>query len=327
MNVAFFVRHFTERGTEVAVYDYAHHNEATLNNKSFIICFTQTAQQKMNFPTERCSYDKFKQRFQIIEINQMTDMPQVIQTYNLAFFYTLTYGGGNDIYQFNNKTLWGKCKTVKHCVFNTTYPESDAYIGIADFLNTKYNTNVPIIPHIVELPLSDAHLRDELRIPKDAVVYGRHGGSTEFNIQFVHAAIKEHVNSDDRCWFLFMNTQPFYHHPRIIYLNKNVDLAFKVKFINTCDAMIHARQMGEIFPMSIAEFSIKNKPVLTCPVGDVGQIEILGEKAVVYTSKDELLHLFKNIRPILASRTDWNAHAMYTPEYVMNLFKTLVFEK
>ena len=27
MNVGFFVRHFTERGTEIAIYDYADNNE------------------------------------------------------------------------------------------------------------------------------------------------------------------------------------------------------------------------------------------------------------------------------------------------------------
>ncbi len=27
MNVTFFVRHFSERGTEVAIYDYAKYNE------------------------------------------------------------------------------------------------------------------------------------------------------------------------------------------------------------------------------------------------------------------------------------------------------------
>ena len=59
MNIAFFVRHFTERGTEVAIYDYAKYNEEILNNKSYIICFTPETQKKINFPPERYSYDKF----------------------------------------------------------------------------------------------------------------------------------------------------------------------------------------------------------------------------------------------------------------------------
>lgn len=83
MNIAFFVRHFTERGTEVAVYDYAKYNEEILNNKSYIICFTESKQRELGVPMERHSYDKFKQRFPIIEINHMYEMQQIIQQYHL----------------------------------------------------------------------------------------------------------------------------------------------------------------------------------------------------------------------------------------------------
>ena len=48
MNIGFFVRHFTERGTEVSVYDYAKYNEQILNNRSYIICFTEETQKKIS---------------------------------------------------------------------------------------------------------------------------------------------------------------------------------------------------------------------------------------------------------------------------------------
>ena len=35
MNIGFFVRHFTERGTEVTIYDYAKYNEEILHLFSF----------------------------------------------------------------------------------------------------------------------------------------------------------------------------------------------------------------------------------------------------------------------------------------------------
>lgn len=34
--VAFWSNQLCERGTEVAIYDYAHYNETILNNKSYI---------------------------------------------------------------------------------------------------------------------------------------------------------------------------------------------------------------------------------------------------------------------------------------------------
>ena len=38
-NIVFFVRHFTERGTEVSIFNYAYYNKKLLNNNSFIVCF------------------------------------------------------------------------------------------------------------------------------------------------------------------------------------------------------------------------------------------------------------------------------------------------
>jgi len=325
MNIGFFVRHFTERGTEVAIYDYAKYNEDILNNKSYIICFTPETQKKINFPIERDSYDKFNKRFKIIEISDITDMINVIKKYELSFFYTLT-GGANDFYQFNNKNIWGNCKTIKHCVFYTNCPESDFYISISDMLNQKNNTNINVIPHIVDLPTNDTNLRSELEIPRDAIVFGRYGGFDEFNINIAHNAIQEYINLDNNCYFLFMNTKKFYEHPRIIYIDKKLDLDYKVQFINTCDAMIHARQMGETFGLSIAEFSTKNKPIITCNCGDLEHIKILGDKAILYNSKDELINIFKNIKSIINSQSDWNAYKLYSPEYVMNLFKINIFD-
>ena len=67
--IGFFIRHFTERGTEVAVYDYADHNETILGNKSIIYCFTPQKQQQVRFPPSKACYQKFQNRFEIKEIN------------------------------------------------------------------------------------------------------------------------------------------------------------------------------------------------------------------------------------------------------------------
>ena len=92
--------------------------------------------------------------------------------------------------------------------------------------------------------------------------------------------------------------------------------------------MIHARAMGETFGLSIAEFSIKNKPIITCKCGDLEHIKILGDKAIIYNSAEELINIFKNIQSIIRSRTDWNAYYIfYTPKYIMNLFQTHIFNK
>jgi hypothetical protein len=90
-------------------------------------------------------------------------MSNLNEKYNLSFFYTLTGGGNNDIYKFEDKKLWGPCKTIKHCVFETRYSEdSDFHISIADTLNEKWVTNIQVIPRIVSLPNCDENLRKEI---------------------------------------------------------------------------------------------------------------------------------------------------------------------
>ena len=120
-----------------------------------------------------------------------------------------------------------------------------------------------------------------------------------------------------------MNTKPFFQHPNIIYLDANTDLLYKSKFINTCNAMIHARSDGETFGLSIAEFSVNNKPIITCPCGDLEHIKILSDKAIQYKSTEQLLDIFNNIDSIIQSQTDWNAYEYYTPKNIMQLFNNI----
>ena len=42
-------------------------------------------------------------------------------------------------------------------------------------------------------------------------------------------------------------------------INENL----KKKFVNTCDAMIYGRSLGESFGMACAEFAIKNKDIFS----------------------------------------------------------------
>lgn len=326
MNIGFFVRHFGERGTETSVYDYAHYNEIILKNKSYILCLTQESQAQVGLPLDRFSYDKFKSRFEIIELTSFVNMPTIIKKFNLSFFYTQAWGG-EDFYEFNKYPIWSPCKTIKHCVFSTDFKEGDFYISISDYVNENCKTNYPVIPYIVERPNNKEDLRNTLNIPIDATIFGRHGGLDTFNLDFAHLAIKEFLETTLNTYFIFMNTKKFYEHPRIIYLEKSIDSVLKEKFVNTCDAMIHARSDGETFGHSIAEFSIRNKPIITCPIGALEHIKILGDKAIIYRSQTELVHIFKNIKMIKNSKLNWNAYEKYTPEYVMNLFNEYIFSK
>jgi len=326
INIGFFCRHFTERGTEVSTYNYAKYNEEILGNKSYIICFSPKKQREINFPLTRISYSKFKERFEILEIDDISEMKYIITNKSLTHFFTRSHGLP-DIYELNNTEIWGHCKTIYQCVFHTLHPQGDVYCPIGNYSNEKNKTNYPVLPgHMLETSQCYDNLRNKLNIPEKALVIGRHGGNTTFDIKYVHECIKETINHHEDIYFLFLNTDKFYEHKNIIYLDKTTDNNEKQKFINTCDTMIHARSEGETFGAAVAEFSVSNKPVITCNCGDLEHIRILGDKGIVYNSKEELTNIFNNIKIIIKSKTDWNAYREYSPEKVMMRFKEICLD-
>ena len=336
--VAFFVRHFTERGTENSAFDYAAYNETILGNHSIIVCFDETTQQSLGFPATRISYPKFQQRFPIVEIHAFDEMPEIIDTHGLDFFYTQTHGDYEGMYRFECPEIWtgkttGKrCQTIKHCVFSTNATQGDFYVSISHCVNMLYRTNVPVIPYIVHnddrAGTSSTTLRKDLGIPEEAIVLGRHGGTKTFDIPFVHDAIRNFLtNGPANVYFLLMNTRVFFDHPRILYLPPTTDPARISTFIHSCDAMIHARQQGETFGLAVAEFSIRNKPVLTYAHSrEREHLDILGEKAILYRDEAELTHLLSNIHDVVNDKTrDWNAYRAFSPEIVMKMFDSMIF--
>jgi hypothetical protein len=83
--------------------------------------------------------------------------------------------------------------------------------------------------------------------------------------------------------------------------------------------------------MAVAEFSVRNKPIITFntipgPQKDVEHIKILGERAILYNTELELLDIFENIRDIISSRNDWNAYDEFSPGNLMNVFKTTLLD-
>ena len=166
-------------------------------------------------------------------------------------------------------------------------------------------------------------MRKKLGIPSDAIVFGRYGGFYEFNIECVHYIIDFITNENNNIYFLFANTNKFCNEKKnIIFLDKIIDLNEKSEFINTCDAMIHARLMGETFGLSIAEFSIKNKPIITCHAGYKAHLNILKDNCFIYNDANSLYnifnHIYNNINYIILK--DWNMYKNYSPEIIMNEF-------
>lgn len=325
MKILFHDNYLCERGTAKAIYDYADYNEKILNNESLI---TYNSSNTCNVPSV---VDKFNKRFKVIPYNQnykkQIDINKIILSEKIDFFYIIKSGECDGIYTT-------ECKNLIHCVFTLGCQHGDVYASVSEYMSLKHGNVFPYVNHIVEnkLNISDDY-RNELGIPKNAFVLGRHGGKNTFNIPFVKEEIVNVLNSRKDIWFIFLNTDFFVNHERVVYLPAIVEESLKYKFINTCDAMIHARSDGETFGLAVAEFSIKNKPVITWKPEhfvsgyDTSHIFILKDKGIYYKDRDDLRNILLNIGKNDILDGYWDAYGeKFNAKNVMDEFNRVFFE-
>ena len=313
VKIAFWDNCLSERGTTVAMYNYAYYNQTILGNES-IIMYNITRKE-----TDPSVVEMFKKHFEVIGVHAFSQVDPILTDKHVDIFYIIKGGGWDG-------QISQVCKTAVHCVFNYSQPHGNVYAGVSNWVAGNH-MNHPIVPHIVDLPDNDSNMRVELGIPEDATVFGRHGGEGQFDIQYVQQMVYNIAKTCPNIYFLFMNTTVFCPRlPNIIHIGRIVDLQKKVAFINTCDAMLWARRDGETFGLAISEFSIKNKPVFATKVGDVAHIHLLGDKAVWY-NESNLRDLIVGFNKTEAALKDWNAYRDYSPENVMQTFKRVFIDK
>lgn len=322
--VAFFLRHFTERGTEVSAYNYADYNETILGNESIIIAYTRETYTKLGMAAyfDPNVFSRFNSRFKVFQVSSFSEVDSLLKREGVDVYYTQTHGG-MERPPYGDVTA---CRYVVHCVFDTRHPHGDMYCSISSHLNNRFGTKLPVIPYIVQrLSPTMETLRAKLGIPEDAIVFGRHGGTTSFDIREAHAAVYETALSNPDMYFVFLNTNRFCSPlPNIIHLDRIVDPDEKQRFVNTCDAYLHARSDGETFGLAIAEFAVCDKPIISCrsPV-DNAHLEILGDKVYLYTTKESLVHVLTNFKRGEMDMAS-NGYKKFSPEAVMREFSRVV---
>jgi hypothetical protein len=334
MKIAFFIRHYNERGMEVSTYDYADYNEKILGNESIIIGFTKEIYMKwVPYHFKEEVFEKFNKRFKVYQEISFEHIEHILHENKIDLFYHQTGGFDGETYPYGHVY---NTKSLIHCVFNTSTKWGDIYIPISNYLNKKYNTNYEVLPYIVRANNSSDNLRKFLNIPHNSKVFGRHGGKDTFNIPFVKEIIKKIAVANPNIYFIFLNTNEFSNNiDNIIYLPLTVDDNYKYTFINTCDAMIHARGDGETFGHAIGEFAVSKKPIISflggkhvqadhCIVNaDYAHFDILKDKIIAYRSPEELENIILNYDLTKIDMNN-NGYMDFTPENVMSIFNKLI---
>lgn len=304
--ILFYDENVNIRGTSTAIYDYAHFNETILGNKSIIGIPNSFKCNPEN--RDGCSLEKYKQRFEVVEIHNFNNI-EIEHDY----FYIMKNG-------LQDSRLSNRAKNLVHVVFNPFEPHGDVYATISDWLTKRSNGLAVTVPCMVNLPDHSKNLRSELNIPSDKLVFGWYGGNS-FNISYTREAVIQVAKQRKDVVFLFMNQDEFAAEDNILFLPANADLDYKVSFINTCDIMIHGRQEGESFGIAVAEFSSKNRPIITnINCLDQAHIEILKDKGFYYDNEADLIQILLNLSHKDIQGKDWDCYKEYRPEPVMNIF-------
>ncbi|SIP99298.1 hypothetical protein SAMN05880574_103160 [Chryseobacterium sp. RU37D] len=316
MKIIFHENQLCYRGTSNALFDYANYNETILNNESVILY----AQNSPGNTVE--SIQRFQKRFNVIGYKDIMERDAIITSLKADLFYAIKSG------EKETNAPVDLLKTVIHAVFKYNEPYGNVYAYVSEWLaKTMSGGKLPFVPHIVDLPEIKGDLREELNIPKDAVVFARYGGADTFDIDFVMDVVKKTALKNKNIYFIFMGTNEFVKrnffrsYKNIIFLPPTTDIERKVKFINTSDAFLHARWQGESFGIAVGEFSLKNKPIITWSGSDEkSHLDILGDKAVLYSDKQDLIYILNNFRPDLGK--DWDCYSkLFNPSTVMKKFE------
>jgi hypothetical protein len=293
----------------VALYDYADCSERHLGHEAIIIT-------KGNHPShDELAVKRFSERFPVYSYSDLQEMNDILRRERVDFFYAIKAG-------HNDGVIASACPSGIHCAFAYHDPHGDVYAYISHWLSEEMSKGeLPVVPQMVRLPEVGDDLRDSLAIPLDAIVFGRHGAYDTFDIPFVQKVIDSFATARPDVYFLFMNTATFTAPRRnVIFLPSTGDEVLKLRFINSCDAMLHARQAGETFGMSIAEFSHQNKPIITWSGSkDKAHYNILGEYALYYKDERELIDILSHFDPQKAPICKTYREA-YSPAVVMQKF-------
>jgi hypothetical protein len=241
-------------------------------------------------------------------------LEEIVSKENCDAFYTQKFGN-------NDGVILKNCKNLVLCAAPVCDPHGDVYAYVSEWLSQAASQGkYPAVPSMIT-PLQETKdtFREELGIPDDAMVFGRHGGDYGWSIPFANQVVKAVVEQHPNIFFLFQNTPIPFSHNQVKHIPPAADLNIKAKFISTCNAMIHARNEGESFGCACGEFSILNRRVITYALSkDKNHITLLGDKGIYYTNPQEMFDAIVNFK--YEPEKDWNGYDNYNPERLMKVF-------
>ncbi len=297
--ILFHAEQLNYRGTTNSILDYAKYNQEILGNESAIM-YSTTNPNGVDVGSESSVIEQLRGVYPLYEYSNEGQANEIASKFDLC--YSQRAGLRVDFQTLERQIIINTTKFGVHCVFQWYDPHGDKYAYISKWLSEKVardnNTlNLEWVPYVVHLPPANYDTRAHLGIPANKFVIGRHGGFNTFDIDFAKKVIAKIADERNDIVFLFANTEKFIDHPNVIFMPPFFGQQQKSNFIHACDAMIHARTLGESFGLSICESLFWHKPVLAWEGGfDRNHVELLKPHDLLYYNEDDLYKRILSLR-------------------------------
>jgi glycosyltransferase involved in cell wall biosynthesis len=316
MVLGFHTKQLLARGTEVALFDYALAAKELLDHDVRI--FVPADSRRVVPAVKR----RFEDHFELMLYDDTRSIA-------CDALYVIKRGRPGRITE--------AIPELVHAFDDGSFPHGHRYAVVSDWVSRHAKRKIelpggrllelprvikpPVVPHIVSLPDVDDDLRADLGIPGDAVVFGRHGGLGNFDLEFVQDAVRAVLEERTDVWFVFLNVHRFNEAARVIHLAELVDRAEIRRFVNTCDYMIHGHRYGETFGLAVAEFAFVGAPVLTFLGSPLkGHFDLLSDRMLLgYTNYEDVYGYFAEL-PRRTEPADTSVRLKYSRESVMARF-------
>lgn len=324
MKMLFHANEISETGTSTSMIEYANWFQRRGNEVE--IAYNSSLETNHR-GTIRIFEDKFEvhpyTNFNNFAINSQ-------RKYDFAYFIKAG--------SYDGKLIPGVTNAV-HAVFQNFEPHGDSYAYVSAWIanmmsrdqqkwlpkSMRRKFHNPLfrladVPHFVSLPPQQNNLREEWKVPNEALVVLRYGGYEKFDIKWVQNSVLKLVAQFPNLYFVFINTRPFALHKRIIYLPITVDKQFKSDALHSADIFLHARSQGECFSMALLEAMNSGIFILSWSGGvDRGHTRMLDSNSL-YDSPESLESKMKKLSSLDRKRYLHSNLWKYSEDRVMDKF-------
>jgi hypothetical protein len=191
--------------------------------------------------------------------------------------------------------------TLVHEVFNCSSSRKmgTKYKAISDFVQKELGGGCTgVVPYMVWLPqCTGIDMRGELGISKEAFVFAWYGGHDAWDPAATEIVRQVAIARGNEVVFLLQHFPPvefvkISHLKNVILVPSTSSMLHKCRFIQTADAFLHTRLLGETFGLAVAEFSLSGKPTVTnINAPHRFHLQILGNNTFIYKTYEELQQL------------------------------------